>query len=97
MELSPEDIRKDKNKQIPADFKLYIYFDDFCSVCKPEETEIEDLCDACKKEMGPAMLQEWIDVRNIIYQHDNPGRKQAEKMLAGVDPKLEEDTLKRKL
>ena len=30
MELSPEDIRKDKNKIIPADFMVYIFFDDIC-------------------------------------------------------------------
>ena len=30
MELSPEDIRKDKGKVIPRDFIVYIHFDDFC-------------------------------------------------------------------
>ena len=45
MELSPEDIRKDKGKIIPEDFIIYIHFDDVCNVCSPYETEIEDLCD----------------------------------------------------
>ena len=49
MELSPEDIRKDKNKIIPEDFIIYIHFEDFCEVCNPYETEIEDLCEGCKK------------------------------------------------
>ena len=44
MELSPEDIRKDKNKVIPKDFIIYIHFEDFCNTCNPYETEIEDLC-----------------------------------------------------
>jgi len=30
MELSPEDIRKDKGKILPADFVVYIKFEDFC-------------------------------------------------------------------
>jgi len=44
MELSPEDIRKDKNKVIPEDFMIYIHFENICDVCNPYETEIEDLC-----------------------------------------------------
>ena len=44
MELSPEDIRKDKNKVIPEEFIVYIHFEDFCTVCNPYETEIDDLC-----------------------------------------------------
>jgi hypothetical protein len=44
MELSPEDIRKDKNKIIPEDLIVYIHFEDFCNVCNPYETELEDLC-----------------------------------------------------
>jgi phosphatidylinositol-3,4,5-trisphosphate 3-phosphatase/dual-specificity protein phosphatase PTEN len=30
MELSPEDIRKDNGKILPDDFKIYIFFEDFC-------------------------------------------------------------------
>lgn len=41
MELSPEDIRKDKGKIIPNDFKIFIFFDNFCSKCSPDKTEIE--------------------------------------------------------
>lgn len=59
MELSPEDIRKDKNKVIPKDFIIYIHFEDFCNVCNPYETEIEDLCEACKNEIGDDTLNEW--------------------------------------
>ena len=35
MELSPEDIRKDKNKIIPEDFIVYIFFEDVCDLCNP--------------------------------------------------------------
>lgn len=35
MELSPEDIRKDKNKIIPEDFIVYIHFENVCNVCDP--------------------------------------------------------------
>ena len=52
MELSPEDIRKDKDKKIKKDFKIRLYFKDFCKMCKPESTEVEDLCPACVAEMG---------------------------------------------
>jgi len=44
MELSPEDIRKDKGKILPPDFKIYIKFEDFCQKCNSYTTEIEDLC-----------------------------------------------------
>ena len=48
MELSPEDIRKDKNKVIPEDFIVYIHFENVCNNCDPYQTEIEDLCQGCK-------------------------------------------------
>jgi hypothetical protein len=47
MELSPEDIRKDKGSILPKDFKITIFFDDFCSKCNPETTMIKDLCEEC--------------------------------------------------
>lgn len=78
MELSPEDIRKDKGKILPQDFKVFIFFDNFCNECSPDKTEIEDLCQMCKKELGPQLLKEWVEVRDIIYKHDYPGRKEAE-------------------
>jgi hypothetical protein len=94
MELSPEDIRKDKGKILPPDFKIYIFFDNFCDICRPETTEIEDLCEECKKELGPGIIKEWKEVRDIIYNHDYPNRELAEKLLCGVDPELEALTLK---
>jgi len=36
MELSPEDIRKDNGKNLPKEFKIYIFFDDFCAKCRPD-------------------------------------------------------------
>jgi len=48
MELSPEDIRKDKGKILSQDFKVIIQFEDFCTKCNPHTTEIEELCPACK-------------------------------------------------
>ena len=74
-ELSPEDIRKDKGKILPTDFRILIFFDNFCTICDPYNTEIEELCGMCKKEMGPALLKEWTEVRDIIYKHDYPDRK----------------------
>ena len=52
MELSPEDIRKDKGKIIPDDFIVYIFFEDFCNRCSPFDTEIHDLCEKCTNEIG---------------------------------------------
>ena len=52
MELSPEDIRKDKGKIIPDDFIVYIFFEDFCNRCSPFDTEINDLCEKCTNEIG---------------------------------------------
>jgi len=56
MDLSPEDIRKDKGKILPNDFKMYIIFSDFCSKCNPYTTEIVDLCEICKNELGPDII-----------------------------------------
>ena len=47
MQLSPEDIRKDKDKVLSPDFKIFIFFQNFCDVCDPYSTEIEDLCEKC--------------------------------------------------
>ena len=59
MELSPEDIRKDKGKIIPPDFIVYIHFEDYCNRCSPYETELEDLCSSCKEIIGEDTLNEW--------------------------------------
>ena len=63
MELSPEDIRKDKGKIIPNDFVIYLQFEDFCSVCNPHKTEIVDLCHTCVKELGPEIICQWEEVK----------------------------------
>ena len=47
MELNPEDIRKDKNKVIPAEFIVYITFEDVYPDMDPYETEIENLSPQC--------------------------------------------------
>jgi hypothetical protein len=65
MELSPEDIRKDKGKVIPNDFKIYIFFDDFCEICNPYKTELADLCKRCTDELGPDVINEWKICREI--------------------------------
>ena len=72
MELSPEDIRKDKGKILPPDFKIYIFFEDFCQKCSPYETEIADLCDMCKNELGKDTIQQWFDVKEIADAHNYP-------------------------
>ena len=72
MELSPEDIRKDKGKVIPPDFIVYIHFEDFCQTCSPYTTEIDDLCDLCKVTIGEATLYEWRVVKKIFDEHDFP-------------------------
>jgi hypothetical protein len=81
MELSPEDIRKDKGSIIPNDFKITIFFDDFCKKCHPETTEIEELCETCKQQLGPEEIEDWIKTREILKKHDFPNRQQAEHAL----------------
>ena len=72
MELSPEDIRKDKGKVLPNDFQMYIIFRDFCNKCNPYTTEIVDLCDLCKTELGPEIIKEWLEVKEIRDCHFFP-------------------------
>jgi len=59
MELSPEDIRKDKDKKIAKDFRVRLYFKDFCKICDPSKTRIINLCGSCKTEMGQGTLDQW--------------------------------------
>ena len=93
MELSPEDIRKDKNKIIPEDFIVYIFFEDVCDVCNPYQTEIEDLCASCKTVIGEETLNEWRMVKSVMSEHDFPGAEQAQQMLPNVVPSLVHETL----
>ena len=63
MELSPEDVRKDKGKIIPNDFVIYLQFEDFCQVCNPHRTEIIDLCPTCVEELGQENICSWETVK----------------------------------
>ena len=97
MELSPEDIRKDKGKVIPNNFIVYIFFEDFCSTCNPYVTEIVDLCDACKQEIGESTLKEWLHVKKIFEDHDFPSLEKGKELLPNVDPDLLQTSLERPL
>lgn len=66
MELSPEDIRKDKDSIIPKDFKITIFFEDFCDKCDSETTAIEDLCEKCSKQLGTEEIEDWKETRTIL-------------------------------
>lgn len=54
MELSPEDIRKDKGKILPKDFTVYLWFEDYCreGCAKLRTMDLHKLCSACKKIIG---------------------------------------------
>ena len=97
MELSPEDIRKDNGKIIPNDFIVYIFFEDFCSTCNPFLTEIEDLCDMCKAEIGEQTLQEWLQVKQIFAEHDFPTDEKARQLLPNLSPKILDEVAERQL
>lgn len=85
MELSPEDIRKDKGKVVPNNFIIYIFFEDFCTECSPFHTEIADLCDKCKHEIGEETIKEWLIAKEILDNHDFPDLEQGKQLLPGVD------------
>ena len=97
MELSPEDIRKDGGKILPQDFRIYIFFDDFCTVCNPYETELEDLCEMCKNEIGPEILKQWFDVREICLKHNFPSMLDGQRLLPFDDQDVIRDLLSRRL
>lgn len=84
MQLSPEDIRKDKGKILPKDFLIYIFFDDFCFDCNHYTTEIADLCPKCVKELGPDIIDQWTEVKSITDKHFFPTQEMGRKMLPGV-------------
>jgi len=89
MELSPEDIRKDKGKILPSNFKIFIFFDDYCKRCNSEYTSIDDLCKKCTKTLGRETIEEWRTVKEILDKHDYPDVQTARKYLTNVDPELE--------
>ena len=89
LELSPEDIRKDKGSIIPNNFKLTMFFDDFCQTCNPETTEIEDLCKRCQEELGPEEIDDWLRTREILRNHEFPDRRRCEEVFKGVDSEIE--------
>jgi hypothetical protein len=45
---------------LPHDFKIIIFFDDFCDICKSESTEIENLCLTCKEQLGEGEIKDWL-------------------------------------
>lgn len=84
MQLSPEDIRKDKGKILPKEFLIYIFFDDFCFDCNHYTTEIADLCSKCVKELGPEIIDQWTEVKQITDKHFYPTVEMGRKLLSGV-------------
>ena len=97
MELSPEDIRKDKGKVIPNDFVLYLQFEDFCQVCDPHKTEIDELCDSCVTELGSENINAWQCVKKITDSHSYPTLEQGKQYLPGVDLQRYDELLKTEL
>ena len=89
MELSPEDIRKDKGKLLPSNFKIFIFFDDYCKRCQSEYTEIEDLCTKCTKSLGSQTIDDWLTVREILEKHEYPDQETSRKFLTNVDTVVE--------
>lgn len=89
MELSPEDIRKDKNSILPQDFSITIFFDDFCTTCNSERTPILELCDACKQQLGEAEINDWLRTTEILHAHDFPDRITCQKILKPISDELE--------
>lgn len=97
MQLSPEDIRKDKGKILPKEFLIYIFFDDFCFDCNNYTTEIADLCPKCVKELGPDIINQWKEVKEITDKHFFPNEETGRKMLPGVPQERIDLLLKTKL
>lgn len=97
MQLSPEDIRKDKGKILAKEFKIYIFFDEFCQNCNPYRTEIEDLCPMCKEELGPEIIDQWRQCKQICDNHFFPTVEQGRKMLPGVPQSRIDELVQTKL
>ena len=82
MQLSPEDIRK--SSVLSKEFKVYIFFDDYCLDCSSYRTEISELCAKCKEGLGAQVLQQWQEVKSITDQHCFPTLKQGRELLHSV-------------
>jgi len=67
---------------------MYIIFSDFCDKCNPYRTEIADMCEICKNELGPDIIQQWCEVKEIRDCHFFPTLEQSREFLPGVDPIL---------
>jgi predicted amidophosphoribosyltransferase len=53
---------------------LRLYFKDFCKTCRPDSTEVHNLCPACVAEMGPDTINQWREVTQIMNTHDYPSK-----------------------
>ena len=95
MHVSPEDVRKSNILQ--DDFLVYIFFEDDCSKCSPYATEIKDLCEKCKKNIGPDIINQWNQVKSITDAHIYPTIEQGHQLLHSVDPQRYELLLKTEL
>ncbi len=76
---------------------MFITFRDFCETCNPYTTEIVDLCEMCKNELGPKTIQDWSEVKEICDCHFYPTVEQSREFLPGVDPVLYRNLLKTQL
>ena len=76
---------------------MYIIFSDFCDKCNPYRTEIADMCEICKNELGPDIIQQWCEVKEIRDCHFFPTLEQSREFLPGVDPILYQNLLKTRL
>ena len=56
-EISPEKVKK--KKILPDDFMMYIWLEDFCKVCDPYKTTLDELCKECISELGTNELFRW--------------------------------------
>ena len=92
MQLSPEDIRKDKGKILNKEFKIFIFCEDFCNICDPYVTEIDELCAACRQALGTETIEQWTICKTILDNHTFPTVEEGRKMLPGV-PQQRIDTL----
>lgn len=71
MELSPEDIRKDKGKVLSPDFTVYLWFEDYCTNgCSRLRTlDTSKLCTVCKPLIGEDVIQQFESMRKVLDNH----------------------------
>ena len=67
--VSPESLQKEKNRNVlPEGFRIELQFSNYCDLCDSRETEINDLCERCIKQLNrhEDQVKSWKAAKDVF-------------------------------